>query len=88
VKIGKKEQMKTALLTGIVCAFTSLSAGTETPLGKIGERSREEIAAFFTDNYGREFVLSETVFHMDEDEELTYANRPWDYITSPGEWIF
>lgn len=46
--------MKTALLTGIVCAFTSLSAGTETPLGKIGERSREEIAAFFTDNvFGR-----------------------------------
>ena len=45
-------------------------------------------AAFFTDNYGREFVLSETVFHMDEDEELTYANRPWDYITSPGEWTY
>ena len=46
-------------------------------------------ALFVTDEYGREFVICETVFKIaDNESDLTYASRPWYYITSPDEWTY
>ena len=45
-------------------------------------------AAFVTDEYGREFVYSDLPFRLDEDEEMTYADRPWGYRTAPAEWTY
>jgi len=45
-------------------------------------------SAFVTDEYDREFVVTETVCCISSDGDLTYANRSWDYITSPDEWTY
>lgn len=46
-------------------------------------------ALFVTDEYGREFVICETVFKIaDNESDLTYASRPWHHITSPDEWTY
>ena len=45
-------------------------------------------SAFVTDEYGREFVVTETVCCISSDGDLTYANRSWGYISSPDEWTY
>ena len=43
-----------ALLAAVDCAFALSAVAAETRINAIGEKSREEIVAFFTDNeFGR-----------------------------------
>lgn len=54
----------------------------------VAEEDLLSFSAFVTDEYGREFVVTETVCCISSDGDLTYSNRSWDYITSPDEWTY